>query len=44
VKQALTREATLLVAAQVVLACVDAASFKPVKIPAPILQALAQAT
>jgi acyl-CoA thioester hydrolase len=44
VKQALTREATPLVAAQVVLACVDAASFKPVKIPAPILQALAQAT
>jgi acyl-CoA thioester hydrolase len=44
VKQALTRETTPLGAAQVMLACVGAASFKPVKIPAPILQALAQAT
>jgi acyl-CoA thioester hydrolase len=44
VKQVLTREATRLVSAQVTLACVDAASFKPVKIPTPILQVLAQAT
>lgn len=44
VKQTLTRGATRLVCAQVTLACVDAAHFKPIKIPAPILQALAQAT
>jgi acyl-CoA thioester hydrolase len=44
VEQTLTRGATRLVAARVTLACVDAARFKPVKIPSPILQALAQET
>ena len=44
VKQTLTRGSTRLVAAQVTLACVDAARFKPVKIPESILQALAQET
>jgi acyl-CoA thioester hydrolase len=44
VKQALTRGSTRLVSAQVTLACVDAMRFKPVKIPAPILQALDLAT
>jgi acyl-CoA thioester hydrolase len=38
------RGETRLAKAVVTLACVDAAKFKPVKIPAPILQALAQAT
>jgi acyl-CoA thioester hydrolase len=42
VKQTLSRGPTRLVSAQVTLACVDAARFKPVKIPAPILQALDQ--
>ena len=42
--QSLSRGDALLVAAQVTLACVDATRFKPVKIPAPILQALAQET
>jgi acyl-CoA thioester hydrolase len=42
VEQTLTRGATRLVSAQVTLACVDAARFKPVKIPLPILQALTQ--
>lgn len=42
--QSISRDDTRLVAAQVTLACVDAMRFKPVKIPAPILQALAQAT
>lgn len=42
--QSLSRGNTRLVAAQVTLACVDATRFKPVKIPAPILQVLAQAT
>lgn len=40
VAQSIERGATRLVSARVTLACVDAASFKPVKIPAPILQAL----
>jgi acyl-CoA thioester hydrolase len=44
VAQTLTRGASRLVSAQVTLACVDAMRFKPVKIPAPILQVLAQAT
>jgi acyl-CoA thioester hydrolase len=44
VEQALTRGATRLVSARVTLACVDAARFKPVKIPSPIIQALAQET
>ena len=44
VVQEITRGPTRLVSARVTLACVDAARFKPVKIPAPILQALAQAT
>ena len=42
VEQTLTRGATRLVSARVTLACVDAARFKPVKIPLPILQALTQ--
>ena len=44
VKQTLTRGPTRLVSAKVRLACVDASHFKPVKIPTPILQALAQET
>lgn len=44
VGQVLSRGPTRLVSAQVTLACVDAARFKPAKIPAPILQALAQET
>jgi len=44
VEQTLARGTTRLVAARVTLACVDAARFKPVKIPTPILQALAQET
>jgi len=44
VRQELMRGEIRLAAAVVTLACVDAAQFKPVKIPAPILQALAQAT
>jgi acyl-CoA thioester hydrolase len=40
VEQTLTRGATRLVSARVTLACVDAARFKPVRIPPPILQAL----
>jgi acyl-CoA thioester hydrolase len=44
VEQTLTRGTTRLVEARVTLACVDAARFKPVKIPSPILQALAQET
>lgn len=35
---------TRLVSAGVTLACVDAARFKPVKIPSPLLQALVRAT
>ncbi len=44
VKQVLTRENTSLVTAQVTLVCVDATRFKPVKMPAPILQSLSQAS
>lgn len=44
VEQALSRGPTRLVAARVTLACVDAVRFKPVKIPSPIIQALAQET
>ncbi len=44
VKQVLTRGNTPLVSAQVTLACVDATRFKPVKMPASILQSLTQAT
>lgn len=44
VQQALTRGPTRLVSAQVMLACVDAVRFKPVKIPATLLQALTPAT
>ncbi len=42
--QSLSRGDTRLVEAKVTLACVDATRFKPVKIPAPILQVLAQET
>jgi acyl-CoA thioester hydrolase len=41
VEQTLSRGTTRLVSARVTLACVDAARFKPVKIPLSILQALA---
>jgi len=44
VEQALTKGPTRLVSARVTLACVDAARFKPVKIPLPILQALTEET
>jgi acyl-CoA thioester hydrolase len=44
VQQTLTRGPTRLASAQVTLACVDAARFKPVKIPASILQILDPAT
>lgn len=44
VKQELTRGNTCLARAGVTLACVDAVRFKPVKIPEPLVQALAQAT
>jgi acyl-CoA thioester hydrolase len=44
VKQTLSRGPTRLVSALVTLACVDAVRFKPVKIPALILQALDPAT
>ena len=44
VKQELMRGETCLARAAVTLACVDAVRFKPVKIPSPLLQALAQAT
>ena len=43
-RQTLSRGPSQLVSAQVTLACVDAVRFKPVKIPVPILQALAQET
>lgn len=43
-RQSLSRGDVRLVEAQVTLACVDATRFKPVKIPAPILQVLAQET
>ena len=44
VRQELMRGSTLLAEAVVTLACVDAVRFKPVKIPEPLLQALAPAT
>ncbi|MES2368797.1 MAG: tol-pal system-associated acyl-CoA thioesterase [Pseudomonadota bacterium] len=44
VRQELMRGPTRLAEAVVTLACVDAIRFKPVKIPEPILQALAPAT
>jgi acyl-CoA thioester hydrolase len=44
VEQMIACGPTRLVSAHVTLACVDAARFKPVKIPSPILQALEQAT
>jgi len=44
VRQELMRGSTRLAEAVVTLACVDAIRFKPVKIPEPILQALAPAT
>ena len=44
VEQTVARGVTPLVAAQVTLACVDAALFKPVKIPASILSALEPVT
>ena len=44
VRQELMRGSTRLAQAVVTLACVDAVRFKPVKIPEPLLQALAPAT
>ncbi|MDO9219727.1 MAG: tol-pal system-associated acyl-CoA thioesterase [Thiobacillus sp.] len=44
VEQTVSRGVTQLIAARVTLACVDAALFKPAKIPAFILQALEPAT
>lgn len=44
VRQELMRDSVCLAKAVVTLACVDAVHFKPVKIPAPILQALIPAT
>ncbi|MBC2730573.1 tol-pal system-associated acyl-CoA thioesterase [Thiobacillus sp.] len=44
VRQELMRGSARLAEAVVTLACVDAIRFKPVKIPEPILQALAPAT
>ena len=44
VKQELMRGSDCLARTEVTLACVDAVRFKPVKIPSPLLQALAQAT
>ena len=44
VEQTVNRDVTSLIAARVTLACVDAVQFKPVKIPAFILQALEPAT
>jgi acyl-CoA thioester hydrolase len=44
VRQELIRGPDRLAQAVVTLACVDAARFKPVKIPEPLLQALAPAT
>lgn len=40
VRQELMRDSDCLAKAEIALACVDAASFKPARIPAPILQAL----
>jgi acyl-CoA thioester hydrolase len=44
VEQSIACGPTRLASARVRLACVDAARFKPAKIPSPILQALADAT
>jgi acyl-CoA thioester hydrolase len=44
VKQELMRGALCLAEAVITLACVDAANFKPVKMPATILQALTHTT
>ena len=44
VKQELMRGDVCLARAEVTLACVDAVNFKPVKMPATILQALTQTT
>jgi acyl-CoA thioester hydrolase len=44
VEQSVVRGVTPLIAARVTLACVDAALFKPVKIPASILSALEPVT
>lgn len=44
VRQELMRGSGCLAKAEVTLACVDALGFKPVKIPAPILHALAPTT
>jgi acyl-CoA thioester hydrolase len=44
VRQELMRGSSRLAEAEVTLACIDAARFKPAKIPAPILQALDFAT
>lgn len=44
VRQELMRDSACLAMAEVTLACVHATHFKPAKIPAPILQALASAT
>ena len=44
VKQELMRGSDCLARTEVTLACVDAVRFKPVKIPEPLIQALAQAT
>lgn len=40
VRQELMRDSDCLAKAEIALACVDAVSFKPARIPAPILQAL----
>lgn len=44
IEQAILRGPTRLASARVKLACVDALRFKPVKIPAPILDAAGRAT
>jgi acyl-CoA thioester hydrolase len=44
VRQELMRGADRLARAEVTLACVDAARFKPVKMPEPLLQVLTRAT
>jgi acyl-CoA thioester hydrolase len=44
VRQELMRGSACLARAEVTLACVDAVNFKPVKIPAPLVQALTETT
>jgi acyl-CoA thioester hydrolase len=44
VRQELMRGSACLARAEVTLACVDAVIFKPVKIPAPLVQALTETT